>query len=1262
MTQLFISHSSLDNAESIALYNWLSELGWSLFLDLDPNNGIHVGEEWRKKLGSSINECEGMILLISDNWLISPHCLSEYQMAAALNKPIFPLIIKSPTKYHIPHAILDKWNIGNLEIGHPKVTIPILLPSGQSSMVAFSQSGLNGLKRGLTYAGLHPDFFQWPPLSRYDNPPSPYKGLKPLEFEDAGLLFGRDGAIKALLSELQRLRETTQIRFVAIQGASGSGKSSFLRAGILPRLARLQQQFLVLPLIRPNQLVLSGEKGLIEALFQLCKKLDIRRTKKSIKELVTKPTLRIALKAFLLCILRRARGKLEFQQNSDLPTLIISVDQAEELFTSYNEETSQFLQLIAELIHCDELDVMVLSTIRTDAYSALQVAEKLEGIDQYPFSLPPIAKGAYQQIIEGPAKLLEKTQKPLWIDPQLTDRLLKDLEQDGGKDALPLLAFTLERLYLDYGSNGKLELKEYLTFQDEYTQQHSGLGGLQGAVSIAIDEALTKAQQDPRLPKNHNDRIMLLRRAIIPYLASIDVKTHQPHRKVAHYIDFPEDVRPIIDSLVESRLLTKDYNAQFLDNKRKHSNEQGITVEFAHESILRQWRLLSDWLKEDIADLFLLEMLQAETIVWLRTQKHTEWLRLSGCRLQEMDRLEQGKFKAYLTPVQREYLDCCRVQEQLQQVNELRKARALITVRSRALKRVKMSLGISSLLLILSIGVGCFAFDKKQEAEQQTLKYQMELERSETLLHEISTAVSFLNFDLRNVLEQYVPATKQVVIYQEIEKLIQHLEENTCYEGLREIAVAYMNQGNHAKELGDVDKASFYYQRAFAEFQYLADKTPNDLEIQHDLSMAYENIGHLAEIQQDLNSAEQSYQAVLGIRQKLVQKDPTNFKLQGSLSHIYKKLGDISQLMNQFEQSLFYYQNAFNIDQDIYQKNPEHYDVQRELSISYYNLGHLMQTQYQYAQAFNYYQKEFTIIDKLVKQDPKNQQILHDLSMIYERLGDVKLAENNQKEALDYYQRKLNIAKKQILQDPDNLQIQHNLASSYDKVGNVFRIQKQFDQALLYYQEAFTIFHDIDDKYPNHRQNQRSLGISYAKLASIALSQEDIKKASNHYHQAFDIFEHLSEERPANQQIQRILGILYYKLGDIALAEGNTIHASERYQSGFTIIHKLYLNSPNSPWVQADLARSYERLGDFARLQQNYTQSHYYYQQSLEIAQTLLAKQPKNYRLFRRTATVHQKLGDVLSHFDKSEQSVFHNMKYNMLKGTWDTKSMAKKK
>ena len=105
-------------------------------------------------------------------------------------------------------------------------------------------------------------------LGRRQNDPDrpPYRGLRPLEAEDAGIFFGRDGPIVAALDRLRGLRETTPPRFLVILGASGAGKSSFLRAGLFPRLKRDDRNFLPLPMIRPERAAISGETGLLSAL------------------------------------------------------------------------------------------------------------------------------------------------------------------------------------------------------------------------------------------------------------------------------------------------------------------------------------------------------------------------------------------------------------------------------------------------------------------------------------------------------------------------------------------------------------------------------------------------------------------------------------------------------------------------------------------------------------------------------------------------------------------------------------------------------------------------------------------------------------------------------------------------------------------------------------------------------------------------------------------------------------------------------------
>jgi hypothetical protein len=86
------------------------------------------------------------------------------------------------------------------------------------------------------------------------------------------------------------------------------------------------------------------------------------------------------------------------------------------------------------------------------------VAEELEGLQQHTFSLPPMPKGSYAEVIKGPARRLEGTPHALDIEDTLVDALLADIEPGGAKDALPLLAFTLERLYGEYGD---LKLEHY---------------------------------------------------------------------------------------------------------------------------------------------------------------------------------------------------------------------------------------------------------------------------------------------------------------------------------------------------------------------------------------------------------------------------------------------------------------------------------------------------------------------------------------------------------------------------------------------------------------------------------------------------------------------------------------------------------------------------------------------------------------------------------------------------------------------------------
>jgi hypothetical protein len=456
MSQLFLSHSSLDNASALALRDWLVVEGWTeLFLDLDPERGIVAGERWERALHQAASRCDAVLFLVSRHWLDSEWCRRELHLAQRLNKRVFALLVEDLPIGELPPELTESWQVVSLASGNDhgaarEVTLP-----GQSapSYVYFSQSGLQRLRAGLHKAGLDPHSFPWPPANDPDRPP--YRGLRPLMGEDAGIFFGREAPIIELLAQLRGLSDTAPPRLLAILGASGAGKSSFLRAGILPRLTRDDRIYLPLPVIRPEQAVLSGNSGLLACLREACRSKGLSFTRKQLHEAIEHGA--ATLRPILLELATKSAVPDWNGGIPKPPALILSIDQGEELFQAEGQdEARRFLALIGELLTEEPPNLIAVFTIRSDSYDALQSAPDLQGISQKTFSLPPMPRGAYRQVIEEPAKLLAKGDRPLKIDPKLTDALLQDIERGGAKDALPLLAFTLERLYLEYGVADRL--------------------------------------------------------------------------------------------------------------------------------------------------------------------------------------------------------------------------------------------------------------------------------------------------------------------------------------------------------------------------------------------------------------------------------------------------------------------------------------------------------------------------------------------------------------------------------------------------------------------------------------------------------------------------------------------------------------------------------------------------------------------------------------------------------------------------------------
>ncbi len=87
MGLIFISHSSRDNAEALAMQDWLARQGWGeVFLDLDPATGLAPGQRWRDELRKAGERCSAVVVLISPHWAASKWCLTEFLFASQLGK------------------------------------------------------------------------------------------------------------------------------------------------------------------------------------------------------------------------------------------------------------------------------------------------------------------------------------------------------------------------------------------------------------------------------------------------------------------------------------------------------------------------------------------------------------------------------------------------------------------------------------------------------------------------------------------------------------------------------------------------------------------------------------------------------------------------------------------------------------------------------------------------------------------------------------------------------------------------------------------------------------------------------------------------------------------------------------------------------------------------------------------------------------------------------------------------------------------------
>jgi Novel STAND NTPase 1 len=375
----------------------------------------------------------------------------------------------------------------------------------------------------------------------------PYPGIHAFRAEDAAIYFGRDAEVHSVIQRLDGRRTLGGARLLVIIGASGSGKSSLLQAGVLPQLVRRKRDWIVLPVLRPEKAPMEAIAKAIA--HQLGKSDDWR----SWKDRLSGPDAVHEVSELLKDL------RIGEQSNA---TILLPLDQFEEVFTvSTSEERTTFLHLLADVLKPErDLPLMVLGTGRSDVLDGLIEAEGLPQLYETE-ALGPMPLDRVPRLVEGPAAVAS-----LHVDPGLAERMAQDLESP---EALPLLAHTLSFLYESSTPERRLSLANYEAVGD----RDRGLNPIQNSVRRAGDQALERLKPTER-------QLSALRDAFVPHLVRVRLDDGKRVRQPARIIDLPTEAGELIKALVSARLLiTRD----------------GL-VEVAHEALFKAWPTLNHWL------------------------------------------------------------------------------------------------------------------------------------------------------------------------------------------------------------------------------------------------------------------------------------------------------------------------------------------------------------------------------------------------------------------------------------------------------------------------------------------------------------------------------------------------------------------------------------------------------------------------------------------------------------------------------------------
>ncbi|EGJ29605.1 MULTISPECIES: caspase family protein [Moorena] len=439
-----------------------------------------------------------------------------------------------------------------------------------------------------------------PPAPPLDESQNPYRGLNSFEEEHSQLFFGRT----LLVEKLEDFVKANPLTVVL--GASGSGKSSLVKAGLIPQLKQENTgKWSIVSPIRPGENPFQAlNKALVEAGLP---KVELQNPQKTLTESIA-----------------------VWVKNNPKSKLLIFIDQSEEIITlcQDEQERQEFFQQILAAIHGYREQLRVVLSLRSDFephICDLGLTLAPEIVNQLGttvlinlwqsgrFIVPAMTRGELREAIEKPAQA-----RVMYFQPhELVEKLIDEVADMPG--ALPLLSFALSELYLKYLRRQREAQYRGITIDRALTQgDYIELGGVMRSLTQRADEEYQKLV-------NENPAYDQVIRHVMLRMVALGGGELARRRVPLSELEYPPAKNSLVKEVIErfstARLLVEGQDV-----------EGNPDVEPAHDALVRGWQRLLEWKHLDEENLLLQRRLTPAAVEW-KSQQQAKFLWNANPRL-----------------------------------------------------------------------------------------------------------------------------------------------------------------------------------------------------------------------------------------------------------------------------------------------------------------------------------------------------------------------------------------------------------------------------------------------------------------------------------------------------------------------------------------------------------------------------------------------------------------------------------------------------